>query len=278
MKPIDPRFTKLPRALAEKTRTATLGPDIPALLAHPNWATPAPAVIWMHGRTAHKELDPGRYLRWIRAGFAAVAIDLPGHGHRKVPGGDSPDATLKNLAQMVNEIDAIVKALETYDGLFDPTRLAIGGMSAGGMAALRRLCDPHPFVAAAVECTTGNLADLYFPSDQSDARPWPVNHNPEDVATLDPMQHLDSWKPIPLLALHNQSDRIIPIQGQLAFLDRITAINQAAAEPGLLELHTWDNTGAPAEHGGFGRFSNDAKNIQTAFFTNAFANADDPQT
>jgi len=34
----------------------------------------------MHGRTANKELDPGRYLRLIRAGIAVCAIDLPGHG------------------------------------------------------------------------------------------------------------------------------------------------------------------------------------------------------
>ena len=29
---------------------------------------PRPTIIWIHGRTVSKELDPGRYLRWLRAG------------------------------------------------------------------------------------------------------------------------------------------------------------------------------------------------------------------
>ena len=36
-------------------------------------------------------------------------------------------------------------------------------------------------------------------------------------------------------------------------------------DPSLIELKTWPTTGAPNEHIGFGRFSNDAKNAQTDF-------------
>ena len=52
------RFAELPSSLAKLARPETLAKGttegVPALLAHPNWETPAPTVIWMHGRTVSK--------------------------------------------------------------------------------------------------------------------------------------------------------------------------------------------------------------------------------
>jgi alpha-beta hydrolase superfamily lysophospholipase len=258
------RFARFPAALAERSKTARLA-GVPALLSHPDWKTPAPTAIWMHGRTVSKELDPGRYLRWIRAGVAACALDLPGHGERTVQGHDTPERTLDVVAQMVLEIDGVVAALGApeYRGFFDSARMALGGMSAGGMAALRRLCDPHPFVCAMVESTTGDLGALYHPDA---ARPWPVKHSRERIAPLDPSRHLDAWRPIPLLVLHSEADRSVPFAGMRGFVERLRErYRSLGADPAMIELVTWPQTGAPDEHSGFGRFSNDAKNAQTAF-------------
>lgn len=219
----------------------------------------------MHGRTVNKELDPGRYLRWIRAGLAACAIDLPGHGERLDSEWQLPARTLDVLEQVLPEIDEVVEALAdpAWGGVFDLDRMAIGGMSAGGMAALRRLCDPHPFRCATVEATTGNLAMLYHPDA---GRPWLVRHPPERIARLDPMEHLDSWRPVPLLALHSEADRIVPIAGMKAFIEAVRRRTAAAGgDPGIVELVTWPSTGATEEHLGFGRCSNDAKNLQVEF-------------
>lgn len=263
---MDQRFAKLPADLARRTRTVRLGrSSIPTLLAHPDWRTPAPFVIWLHGRTVYKELDPGRYLRWVRAGIGAVAIDLPGHGERLDPEYHSPHKTLDTLTQAVAEIDQVLDALAApeYGEFFDLSRPAIGGMSAGGMATLRRLCDPHPFVCAAVEGTTGDLGALYAGAPE---RPWPVSHPPERVAALDPMRHLDTFRPIPLLALHATGDQMVPIAGMQGFLDALRArYRSQGADPGLIEFKTWTDTGAPQEHAGFGRFGNDAKNTQVEF-------------
>lgn len=251
----------------------------PALLAHPDWERPAPMVFWMHGRTVNKELDPGRYLRWLRAGIATCAVDLPGHGERTDPVMQTPRRTLDVLAQMRAEIDGILAALEgpEYKGVFDTTRLAIGGMSAGGMIALRRLCNPHPFRCAAVECTTGWLGGLYFP--QTDAAGnqgssgrinprWLVEHDPQIVRQLDAMEHLADFRPIPLLALHTRADEVVPFSTMERFLSQLREhYVQQHARPELVQLHAFDRTGAPQEHAGFGRFSNDAKNIQTAFLS-----------
>ncbi|RMD65955.1 MAG: hypothetical protein D6824_01705, partial [Planctomycetota bacterium] len=107
-----PRFTDHPQALKEKTRRLRLGPhDVPALLAHPNWRTPAPVVVWMHGRTVSKEIDPGRYLRWIRAGLGVCALDLPGHGERFDRALQGPEATLYVVRQMLDELDDVVQSL-----------------------------------------------------------------------------------------------------------------------------------------------------------------------
>jgi dienelactone hydrolase len=271
------RFKQFPASLASNARLARLGPgNVPALLVHPDWSTPAPVVLWLHGRTANKELDPGRYLRWMRVGIAACAIDLPSHGERSDPEGQLPQHSLRNIAQAVGEIDQILDALASPEhvGVFDLHRIAIGGMSMGGMVALRRLCDPHAFVCAAVEGSTGWLEGLYFPENHPEvlgpgaqAHRWTTKHAASDVATVDASAHIENWRPIPLLALHSRADAVVPFATQSHFIDLIrNKYAQAGANPQQIELNAWEQTGAPEEHSGFGRVSNEAKNIQTDFF------------
>ncbi len=260
---MDDRFKQLPTALAQQTKIVRLGATgVPALLAHPDWQTPAPTVIWMHGRTVDKTLDNGRYLRWIRAGIAACAIDLPGHGDRLDLDRQRPDNTPGVIEEVVNEIDHVIEALADpmWNGVFDTDRLAIGGMSAGGMATLRRLCDTHPFTCAAVESTAGNLSLLY-------SQPaWP-DHDQAQVAHIDPMQHLSSWRPIPLLVLHSEADRVVPLECITTFLDALRPNYQTANMPDAIALKTWPTTGAPDEHSGFGRVAAEAKSLQVDFLT-----------
>jgi alpha-beta hydrolase superfamily lysophospholipase len=261
----DDRFTRFPAALAAQSRTVRLG-NVPVLLIHPNWRTPAPLVLWLHGRTVSKELDPGRYLRWMRAGIATCAIDLPGHGERYEESFQSPRRNLDLLQQVLGELDVVLEHLADprWGSAFDLDSMAIGGMSGGGMAALRRLCDPHPFRCAAVEATTGNLLALYAPDP---ARPWTLDVSPQRLAVLDPMQNLAQWRAIPLLAVHSETDRVVPWEGMREFLEALQSqYSQQGADPAIVQAHPFPSTGAPEEHMGFGRHANDAKNAQTAFF------------
>ncbi len=264
---MDPRFAKLPKSLQSMSRAMRLGDDVPALVAHPDWegSETVPAVLWMHGRTVSKELDPGRYLRWARAGIGAIAIDLPGHGERYDKAFQGPEKTLELIEQGSAEIDGVLDSVRGLS-VFDMSRLLIGGMSAGGMVTLRRLCLPHPFIGACVEAATGNLHDLYFPRAGIEGRSWLVEHDPGEVARIDPIEHLERFAPIPLLALHTTGDRMVPIAGQEKFLDALRAhYRSRGADPGLVRLETFTDTGAPMEHSGFGRRANDAKNMQLAF-------------
>lgn len=255
------RFDAMPQSLRAASKVSRLGEDVPALLVHPDWETPAPTVLWMHGRTAYKELDPGRYLRWLRAGIATISLDLPGHGERFEHEAHGPAHTVETVSQMHGEIDGVLRDISDA-GPFNMDRLAIGGMSAGGMASLRRLCDPHPFKAAAVECTSGDLATLYFDSGVS----WSVEHDRDEVATIDPMARLDGFAPLPLLVLHNDLDAMTPIGAQRGFVQALRSRYQASdANPEMVDFRVFPETGAPSEHAGFGRHSNEAKAIQTAF-------------
>jgi dienelactone hydrolase len=282
------RFAKLPASLRDHARTVMLPvggvPTIPALMCHPDWLTPAPTMLWMHGRTANKELDSGRYIRWLKHGIAAVAIDIPSHGERapkpgqpavpkstprSAPGADSlgAPATLAILSELISEIDHVVESLAdpVWQNVFDLDRLGIGGMSLGGMAALRRLCDPHDFTCAAVECTTGDLWSLYR---EDGPRPWGQTFPEPLIAPMDALRHLETFRPIPLLALHCEADRIIPWPIQQRFLDRLRDHYVAKrADPTLVRVRTWPSTGAPEEHSGFGRHGNEAKNEQTNFLS-----------
>lgn len=260
------RFGGFPRALAERARLDRFG-DVPVLLAHPDWETPAPVMLWLHGRTVSKELDPGRYLRWIRAGIAACAIDLPGHGERADADLQSPTRTLDVIEHAVGEIDRVVEALADprFSGIFDLDRVGLGGMSAGGMVTLRRLCDPHPFSCAAVESTTGWLAEMYRAAGLDG---WRGTHAPERIAEVDPMERLDSFQPIPLLVLHSESDVVVPLAGMRAFVERLGSVYAArGSSTELIEMKTWTTTGAPEEHSGFGRVGAEAKDVQVEFLS-----------
>jgi hypothetical protein len=299
--PIEPRFAQFPRALATHSVTMRLG-GVPCLLVHPDWQSKRPMLLWMHGRTANKGLDAGRYLRCMRAGIACCAIDLPGHGERSDAHLQSPAGTLDVIAQAGSEIDGVLDRLcdasvlreakelaraagafgETGMGdaakrdatpdhasteLFDIDACVIGGMSLGGMTALARLCSPHAFRGCMLECTTGWFEGLYLPQRaDSGARPWPVQHDAARVRSLDPLGRLPEFAPVPLLAMHSLSDAVVPWSVQRAFLDALrTHYARLGAPPSLIEVRTWPTTGAPDEHSGFGKVASEAKVVLVEF-------------
>jgi alpha-beta hydrolase superfamily lysophospholipase len=249
---------QLPQSVLALSRHALLGDGVPALLVHPHLdrdagraSRPAPVLVWMHGRTVSKELDPGRYLRLARAGIASCALDLPGHGERFDAELQDPARTLEVVERMAAELDAVVADLER-SGEHAGCRRAVGGMSAGGMAALVRLTRPHAFDAALLECTTGS-----WRWQRSRAMFDPVR-----VAAMDPIEHLAGWRDIPLLALHNQGDEWVPVDGQREFVE---AVRARSARPDTVRMAEFAATGAPQEHAGFGRCAPEAKERATRF-------------
>lgn len=255
----------LPSSLRAISEHVHLGPGVPCLLVRPDpespWDStrPIPFLVWMHGRTATKELDPGRYLRLARAGIGSCAIDLPGHGERGSEAGMRPEALLDNVEQAASEIDDVVTGAGRVG--FDLERMAIGGMSMGGMVVLVRLQRSHRFRAAILEATSGN---------------WRRQHqrqffDHESADRLDPIQHLDRWRELPVLAVHSRRDEWVDYDGQVEFLD---GIRGRATRPEDVELMTLEETGAPHEHLGFGRRTNDVKIREVGFLVERLVDAD----
>ena len=250
------RLAGFPSSLRARTALLRLGPA-PALVALPGGDDRVPALLWLHGRTADKELDSARYLRLVRAGVAVVAIDLPGHGERADPARQDAAALPGLLAEALPEVDAVLVALGSAPeaARIDLDRLAMGGISLGGMVTLRRLCEPHPFLCAAVEATAGDFAAA------GEGR-WA-----EAAARgLEPRAHLAGWRPLPLLALHSERDALVPVAAMRSFLQALREHHQArGADPDLVRFVTWPETGAPLEHVGFGRVAREARELFVSF-------------
>tara|TARA_R110002096_G_scaffold173781_10_gene349121 strand:+ start:72509 stop:73354 length:846 start_codon:yes stop_codon:yes gene_type:complete len=271
---VDDRFKALPKSLQAKSTHTRLGIDVPALIVHPQLdqptQSPCPWVLWIHGRSVYKELDPGRYNRWVRAGIGAVAIDLPGHGERYTEAAQSPDQTVHTLTQCISEIDGILESIADL-GIFDMTKAAMGGMSAGGMVTSRRCCDPHPFIGISLECTTGDLLELYFPTNPTPRGIWRVHHDRSEVEAIDTPTHLEHFKPIPVLAMHNRGDELVPFDIQSNFINTLRKhYTQHNADPNTVQLVEFEDTGAIQEHAGFGKFATQAKDQQLQFFKSLF--------
>jgi fermentation-respiration switch protein FrsA (DUF1100 family) len=117
-----------------------------------------------------------------------------------------------------------------------------------------RLCRPHAFDCAMVECSIGSWR-------------WQERRamfDPARVASMDPIRHLEAWRDIPFLALHNELDEWVPAEGQREFVD---ALRGRSAHRDRITMHAYGPTGAPNEHAGFGRFASDAKDRGTAFLS-----------
>ncbi|HWB19342.1 MAG TPA: alpha/beta fold hydrolase [Phycisphaerales bacterium] len=251
------RFKDMPASLRNAAKWERIGrSEVPVMLVHPDWnsGAQAPVMIWLHGRTASKEIDPGRFLRWMRAGIGACAVDLPGHGERFDSKLQESAAVLDVVAQMVSELDDLVSALGANSN-FDISRIGLGGMSAGGMAALVRLCSPHAFTCASVEATSGNWRP------QRDRVRF-QERSEEELEAMDPIRHLDTWREIGFQAIHARGDQWMDFNTQEAF---VHALRERYTNSENVEWIVYDHTGAPYEHIGFGRMATDAKNRQAEF-------------
>ena len=254
------RIAHFPTSLRERSVLRRLGADVPALLVEPEQGGPAPVVLWLHGRSVSKELDSARYTRLMRAGIGVCALDLPGHGEREAAALQAPGALPAIVGQAIAELDEVVADLRRVPWVRGDA-LAIGGVSAGGMVALRRLGDPHPFRCAAVEGTAGDFS-----------RAGGGRFDEAIALGLDPASRLDAWRPLPLLAMHSEADEVVPVAAIRSFVEALRARYAAlGAPPDLARLVTWPRTGAPQEHLGFGKLAGEARQLLVAFLTEHLA-------
>ncbi len=126
------------------------GQPVPGLLWSPSGgAGPRPAVLLGHGRTGHKRnphlLDLAR--QCVARGWAAVALDAPGHGERRCA--EDGDWPRPGGAQAAREWLACIGHLADA-GELDPSALGYWGLSMGTALGISLLAGEAPRVRAAV--------------------------------------------------------------------------------------------------------------------------------
>ncbi|HEX7239208.1 MAG TPA: alpha/beta fold hydrolase [Longimicrobiaceae bacterium] len=169
---------------------------VPLLLARPEGREgPLPAVLWLHGFGVDKETHRPELERLARAGFLAVGVDAAGHGERRLPDLDARidaprEEALRTMLELASatadDVPGVLRAL-VRDGVADPARLAVAGISMGGYAVYRAVV-VEPALRAAV-------ALLGSPE-------WPRPDSPH--------LHVDALRRAALLSVTAERDENVP--------------------------------------------------------------------
>jgi dienelactone hydrolase len=197
--------------------------DIPTHIATPDGARGRrPVVVWYHGFNAAKEAHETELARVASLGMVAVGVDAVGHGERRLPDFDARKAgpmehvrafMLELADATAAELPRLVQALAD-EGLADPRRVSLVGISMGGYLVYRAVAD-GPDVHAAVAL----LASPVWPDD-----------------ARSPHLRPEAFARTALLSITAQRDESVPPEPTRAFHAQLTARSMRSAPSGYREL------------------------------------------
>ena len=196
------------------------GSRVEALLFRPSSASPAPGVLLIPGyqRTARNLIPMGAGL--ADEGFASIAISQPGFGESEGPPDFVGPKTLKVLTAGYRKLQS--------EPFVNPKLMGIYGYSRGAMAAsllVLRLDDAKAAVFG---------AGVYDFKKAYDESPLPgVRENmrvetgmtPEAIRERSSILRMDTLK-CPVLILHGEKDRNVPVSQALLLGERLTALHK----------------------------------------------------
>lgn len=194
---------------------------VPAILALPDTARPAPAAVLVHGYSSRKEDLAGPVGRaLLQRGVASLALDLPLHGTRADPvqmqAARNPMAMIRLWRQALADVRLGLRYLGARPEV-DRERLGIVGYSMGSFLSVVVAGD-DPAVRAVVLAAGGDLPEG-----------TPFAGAARMVA--DPIRAVRKLAGRPLLMVHGRHDRTVrPEQARRLY--------EAAAEP--KEIRWWD--------------------------------------
>jgi pimeloyl-ACP methyl ester carboxylesterase len=192
-----------------------------------------PTVVFVHGFANNRMETGSSFSRMSRLleghGVASVRFDLSGHGESD---GDFFDVTITGE---IAETTTVVREVRTL-GFADPGRIALVGMSMGGVVAgivaaeepgIRSLCLWSPAAVAPYEIGSGYLkgrdlaaeiaAKGYVDADGHRMSPALV----EDIAGLDVYGRSSAYTG-PVRIIHGDHDDIAPVDYARRYLDHYT--------------------------------------------------------
>ncbi len=213
-----------------------LGPAPALLVQAAGGRRPLPTVLWFHGFTVDALNELPKLERLAAAGLLAVGIDAAGHGRRRLADFEQHFAGPREVtdqrffalvAQTVGEVPAILDAL-CAEGLADPTRLAVAGVSMGGLVTYGAVVADRRLRAA--------VALLGSPV-------WPLPGSPHLVP--------ERFFPTALLSITAGNDESVPPVGARRFHEALEPryvdaperlrYLELAGEPHLMSAAAWDH-------------------------------------
>jgi uncharacterized protein len=205
------------------------GELIPALLQMPRAASPAPAVLLLHGFSSRKERMADTIGRALgQRGVAALSIDLPLHGAREegMEGLSlrNPLALVQKWRLAVREANAALDYLRTRPDV-DTKRIGLGGYSLGAYLGVM-VASRNQYVSALALAAGGDLPEQ-----------TPFASIVRSIA--DPRRAARAYAGRPLLMINGRYDRTVrPEQARALF--------EAAGEP--KELRWYEGGHWPPQH------------------------------
>jgi len=196
------------------------GHRVEALLFKPSTLAKAPGVLLIPGyqRTALNLIPMGTSL--AEAGFASIAVSQPGFGESEGPADFVGPKTLKALTAGFQKLQS--------ESFVDPERMGIYGYSRGGMAASLLALQINAVKAAVFGAGVYDFKKAYedtpLPGIRENMRAE-TGMTPEAIRERSSILRMDALK-CPVLILHGEKDKNVPVSQALLLRDRLTALHK----------------------------------------------------
>ncbi|WP_431917925.1 alpha/beta hydrolase family protein [Nonomuraea jabiensis] len=206
-----------------------------------------PVVVFVHG-FSNNRMENRSFVLMARLlesiGIASVRFDLSGHGESD---GDFFDVTITNE---IAETRSVVQAVRTFD-FADPERIALVGMSMGGVVAgivaaeepgIRAACLWSPAAVAPFEVGSGYLKGRDIAAEISEKGYFDADSHRMSPALVDDIAGLDVYGRScgyagPVRIIHGDKDDIAPVAYARRYLDHYDGNAELEVVPGA--DHGW---------------------------------------
>ena len=196
------------------------GHRVEALLFRPATTTPAPGILLIPGyqRTAQNLIPMGKGL--AEAGFANIAVSQPGFGASEGPADFVGPKTLKVLTAGYRKLQ--------NESFVNPRLMGIYGYSRGGMAASLLAVQIDDVKAAVFGAGVYDFKRAYDESTLPGVRnnmKMETGMTSEAIRERSSILRMDGLK-CPVLILHGEKDRNVPVSQALLLRDRLTTLHK----------------------------------------------------
>lgn len=219
-----------------------------AYYAHPDGPGPFPAMVLVHGGGGTAFADWARH--WAERGYAAIAMDLSGHGpHGRLPDGgpeQDDDTKFRSFtdaeAREMWTYHAVAAAIRAHSLLasrpeVDSSRIGLTGISWGGYLTCILAGVDHRFKLAVPVYGCGFLhEDSYWKEPVLDK--MPAEQRDRWVRLFDPSRYLAQTR-CPMLLLNGTNDFAYPLDSYRKCFDLVRAPKRLSVQIRLPHGHIW---------------------------------------